>query len=152
MGADSALYGRIEDMGDLADRLADLATVPSRVAKDVADDLDALLEDQFDRGVDPYGAKWEDLAPRTLKRHGPPPLTFKGDMRAGTFARAQRGAGISLEAPFPAGIHMTGGDSGNWHMPARPMFPVGDALPPKWQEAIDDRLDAAFDRGVRRGV
>lgn len=149
---DPAFKFDLADMGELVDRLGELAAVPSRIAKDAAADIDALLEEEFDAGVDPYGAAWSPLAERTRKKHGPPPLTEFGDMRAGTHARPAQGAGISLVAPFPAGIHMTGGDAGDWHMPARPMLPVGDDLPTKWQAAIDARLDAAFTKGARRGT
>ncbi len=104
-------YGDIDGMGGLADRLADLASIPSRIARDVADDLNDLMEDGFAAGQDAYGRAWEPLAPRTLRRHGPPPLTHTGEMRSETVARPTAGAGVTLTAPFPAGIHMTGGDS-----------------------------------------
>lgn len=142
-------------MGELADRLGELATVPSRIAADVADDLSGLLEAEFAAGRDPYGNAWAPLKKRTLLKHGPPALTHTGEMRSETRAAPGKGAGVVLVAPFPAGIHQTGAgtpsesDPGEqWGMFARPIFPDGDELPESWQRAIEKRLAAAF--GGRR--
>jgi hypothetical protein len=151
------LYGNVGAMGDLADRLADLASIPSRVAKDVAADLAELVEDGYAEGTDAYGRPFAPLKKRTLLKHGPPPLTHLGIMREDTTVRAGRGAGVVLSAPFPAGIHMTGAGSPSpsdpqeqWGMEARPIFPDGDELPRAWQEAIDARVAAAFEGRRKR--
>lgn len=153
MGAEHPLYGALEDMGGLADRLGELAQVPSRIARDVAADLNKLIAQEFTSGRDAYGQPWHPLKKRTLLKHGPPPLTHTGEMRGGTFAKPGQGSGIVLEAPFPAGIHQTGAgtpseqDPGEqWGMHARPIFPDGDELPKSWEAVIERRLAEAFGR------
>lgn len=136
--------GNLGKMGELADRLGELASVPSRASAGAAEGINAALEEQFASGTDPYGNAWADLAPRTLLKHGPPPLTETGDMRDGTFAKPSRGAGVELTVPFPGGIHQTGAKRGNWVMPARKILPEGGELPDTWKAAIDDALDEAF--------
>lgn len=155
MGASHPEYGDLDAMGGLADILGELATVPSRVAAGVAADLNKLLESEFAGARDAYGNEWAPLKKRTLLKHGPPALTHTGEMRAGTYAAPGKGAGVVLEAPFPAGIHQTGAgtpstsDPGEqWGMFARPIFPDGEELPPAWEAAIEKRLAAAF--GGRR--
>lgn len=139
-----AKRGDIGAMGDLADRLGELAQVPSRAARDAADGINAALEEQFESGVDPYGEAWAPLAERTLLKHGEPPLTETGDMRDGTMAKPSRGAGIEITVPFPGGIHQTGAKRGAWVMPARKILPEGAELPGPWKDAIDEAVAAAF--------
>lgn len=155
--AEHEAYGDLDAMGALAARLDELAKIPSRVARAVAADLEALIEEGYARGRDPYGEPWAPLKKRTLLKHRPPPLTHYGLMREDTHARPRGGAGVVLSAPFPAAIHMTGAgtpsdsDPGEqWGMHARPMFPDRDELPPKWRETIDRRVREAFEKGARR--
>ena len=155
--ADHELYGNPSDMGELSARLAELAKVPSRIAAAVAADLEALLEQGYRRGRNPYGEPWAPLKRRTLAKHRPPPLTHHGLMREDTSVAPRGGAGVVLSAPFPAGIHMTGAGlqtsddpADEWGMEARPMFPDGEALPASWQKAIDRRVREAFGKGGRK--
>lgn len=146
------IKGDMRKMGDLADRLGELASVPSRASRAAADGINEALRDQFEDGVDPYGKAWAPLAPRTLAKHGEPPLQGEfgdrpGDMAEGTIARPARGAGIEIEVPFPGGIHQTGASAGPWSMPARKILPEGEELPPAWDEAISEALDEAFEKG-----
>jgi phage gpG-like protein len=141
------------DLGAFVERLEELATVPSRVARAVAADLQKLVERGYASGKDPYGATWSPLKKRTLQKHGPPPLTFTGIMREDTRVSPRAGAGIVMVAEFPAAIHMTGAGNPSpedpqpeWGMEARPMFPDRDELPPSWQDAIDRRIAEAFGR------
>ena len=139
----------LRKMGQLADRLGELAQVPSRASRAAAEAINAAVEEQFEEGTDPYGRPWAALAPRTLLKHGEPPLQGEfgarpGDMAEGTVARPGRGAGIELSVPFPGAIHQTGASSGNWRMPARPILPQRGQLPPKWKAAIDAAMKEAF--------
>jgi hypothetical protein len=143
-----AKRGDIGAMGDLADRLGELAQVPSRAAAAACDGINLALEQQFADGVDPYGAAWAPLAERTLLKHGEPALTETGDMRDGTMAKPSRGAGIELTVPFPGAIHQTGAKRGAWVMPARKILPEGGALPDAWKEAIDEAMADAFGKAM----
>lgn len=142
--------GNLGKMGELADRLGELAEVPSRASARAAEGINAALERQFEDGTDPYGASWAPLAERTLLKHGEPALTETGDMRDGTFAKPSRGAGVELTVPFPGGIHQTGAKRGAWVMPARKILPEGGELPEPWREAIDEALDEAFGKTMGR--
>ena len=73
--------GDLSRMSGLADRLADLANVPSRAARAVAFDLEGFVRGEFAEGVDPYGDPWTELADATLdKGRHPPPLTDTGEL------------------------------------------------------------------------
>lgn len=159
------MRGDIRQMGALADRLDDLASVPSRASKAAAASLTELLAEQFEEGKDPYGDPWAALADRTLEKHDEPSLQAEfggvpGPMASATVARARGGAGIALSSPYAdrrtgtilAPIHQTGAavPERNWEMPARPIFPEGEELPEAWQDAIDDAVEAAFAKGGRR--
>jgi len=63
-----AWSGNIAGMGQLAQRMRDLASVPARAARKVAGRLQELLEDEFSAGADPYGNAWEPLAPVTIEK------------------------------------------------------------------------------------
>ncbi len=154
-----AMIGNLRKMGQLADRLSDLASIPSRASRAIANRITGLLDQQFDDGVDPYGAPWQELAAATAERHGPPPLTETGEMREGTYAKPMPGSGIALYGGSSsrswngtvavAGIHQTGAHKEGWDMPARPILPQGRALPDEWKSAIDDELAAAFSKAKR---
>lgn len=136
----------LRDMGELADRLDDLARVPSRASKAIAGRLTELLDQQFESDSDPYGNPWAALAESTLKRkRGDSRILERSDnMRPTVQATPARGAGVELRAEHPAGVHQTGGAAGGWRMPARKLFPEGGEFPEEWQDAIDEELDAAF--------
>lgn len=142
--------GDLRKMGQLADRLGELGTIPSRASRGAATRISGLLREQFDEGVDPYGHAWATLSDRTLLKHGAPPLTDSGDMGEGTEASAARGAGIEITVPFPGAIHQTGAKRGPWRMPARKILPEGGELPPAWKEEIDEELGETFGKVMRR--
>lgn len=137
--------GDISQMNQLADRLADLKEVPSRVAARVAPLLAAELQTEFDSGTDPYGAPWAPLAPSTLA-HGrtPPPLTDTGAMRGSARVAPLRGSGIGITIDHPAAVHQAGAPSKN--IPARPILPAEDELPQNWQDIIEDATVAEYRR------
>lgn len=142
--------GDISKMGALADRLADLAAVPSRVSAAVSADLAALVQDEFDAGRDPYGDPWAPLAEATLDRgRTPPPLTDTRRLRDGIRVRPARPAGVrlSVEAPYAA-PHQTGWSGRQGSGPARPILPARAELPEEWAEAIDARIEVEFRRAV----
>lgn len=141
-------------MGLLADRLADLAQIPSRAARGAADGINLAIQDQYATGTDAYGRALAPLAERTLEKHGEPALQGEfgsrpGDMAEGTLATPGNGAGIEISIPFPGAIHQTGAKNGNWRMPARRMLPQGKTMPAAWKAAIDASLKEAFGKAAK---
>lgn len=115
----------------LAKSYAQLARLPQDVAERAAPLLNARLAAGFAGGTDPYGGGWAPLAPRTLLRHGPPPLTHTGALR-GSAQFAPMTNGWRLESvPFYAEFHM----SGTKRMPKRRWLP-DSGLPATWREDI----------------
>jgi len=140
--------GDLAAMGHLVDRIADLASVPSRAAPRAARSIATLIEEEFAHGHDPYGDPWAPLAEATLaKGRTPPPLTDTRAMRRGVQVKPQRGAGIAvtIDAAY-APPHQTGWEGPQGSGPARPMLPDRAELPDEWTEAIE----AAVAREVRR--
>ena len=139
--------GDFAAMRHLADRIGDLAQVPSRASKAVAERLNDLVADEYASGSDPYGEPWAPLMDATLdKGRSPPPLTASGDMAGGTLARPMRGKGVAFTVPDPGGFHQ----GGTVNMEAREILPAGEELPPPWSKAIEEEVRAAFGgRGAR---
>lgn len=130
----------------LADRVADLAEVPSRAAARIASELEDLIQGEFDGGEDPYGQGWESLAQATLdKGRTPPPLTDTRAMRNSLAVRPMQGAGVSITIAHPAAPHQTGWDGTQGSGPSRPILPMRD-MPPAWQTVIDEAIEAEFRR------
>ncbi len=139
--------GDISQMGQLADRIADLASVPSRVARRVGERLEGAIAEEFDEGRDPYGDPWEALAESTIDRgRFPPPLTDKRDMRNSVRAFPLPHAGVALTISHPAAPHQTGWSGVQGSGPARPILPARSELPVEWQEIIEDEIR----RDIRR--
>jgi hypothetical protein len=140
--------GDISKMGYLADRLGDLATVPSRAAAAVSVKLGLLIAEEFDAGTDPYGTAWKPLAPATIaKGRTAPPLTDTRSMRDSVrvFPLSSAGVGITIQNP-PAAPHQTGWSGKRGSGPARPILPSRSILPEEWQEAIDEAVDKEMRR------
>lgn len=142
--------GDISRMGDLADRIADLATVPSYVAKKVSYGIAELVAAEFDAGEDPYGTAWKPLAKATLdKGRHPPPLTDTRAMRESLRVRPMAHAGVSITINHPAAPHQTGWSGPRGSGPARPILPAREELPESWQELIEDLTEAEIKRRLK---
>ena len=135
--------GAIERLGQ---RFAELATVPSRAAREASEDIQTLIDDEYSHGADPYGSAWAPLRPSTLATgRTPPPLTASSDMRDGTEVHPMSGAGIDVSIDEPYWVfHQTG----TARMAARPILPDGTELPPSWVSAIAGACDAAVKRSL----
>lgn len=127
----------------LAKSYRQLARVPALVGPAAASEINALLAAGFAGGTDPYGQGWAPLSPRTLRKHGPPPLTDSGALR-----------GSARVLALPSGLKLGGtpgyGDyhmSGTSRMPKRRWFPDA-GLPASWREAIQN----AFSRLCREAM
>jgi hypothetical protein len=140
--------GDISRMGKLADRIRDLAEVPSRAAKKVSAQLAGLLQQEFDAGHDPYGTPWKPLAKTTVDRgRFPPPLTDTYAMRQSAQAKPLKGSGVGVTIAHPAAPHQTGWSGPQGKGPARPILPAKSKLPEDWNEVIEDAVDAEVRRG-----
>lgn len=142
--------GDIDAVGHLADRISDLASVPSRAAGAVSFELEVFIQDEFNEGRDPYGTPWEPLADSTRERgRTDPPLTDSWAMRDSASVRPSRGAGVNMMIDHPAMPHQTGWSGPQGDGPARPILPAGDELPSEWTEAIESAVETAVHGGRR---
>lgn len=142
--------GDITKMGDLADRMRDLGSVPSRASKQIARELRSLISDEFDFEADPYGNAWEQLQQSTLDKRqkaAPPGLDDSGDMRASLRVAPSRGAGVSITIDHPAACHQTGWDGSQGSGPARPILPMAE-MPDLWEEAISNAVASSIKQTV----
>lgn len=143
--------GDISGVRHLAERVGDLARVPSRVAARVSDELAAEVQAEFDAGTDPYGDPWAPLSPVTEARgRTAPPLTDSGDMRDGIRVASLAGAGVGITVPHPGAPHQTGWSGKHGAGPARPILPDRGALPEAWENIIFDATEDEFQKAVKR--
>ncbi len=136
--------GDISRMGQLAQRVADLARVPARASARVAVALAELIEEEFASEADPYGNAWKPHAKSTVERWGPHPiLHLSGAMHSSVNVRPMPGAGVSITIDHPAAPHQTGWSGPQGTGPARPVLP-GNRMPARWREAIAAEVSATF--------
>lgn len=127
----------------LAENLGELSTVPSRVAKAAAADIDAMLAEEFATSTDPYGNPWPRNAPATVAKKGVDwPMVETAETSQETGARAMAGAGIEVRSTEKAGFNQFERENA----PARPVLPAGTDLPQRWQEAIQQRTSEAVQK------
>lgn len=146
----SGWNGDISKMGQLANRIADLAKVPSRASRRVAVAITRLMYEQFDVGADPYGNTYAPLEESTLAKRSQttePPLTDFGNMRRSLEVRPMASAGVSVTIDHPAEDHQTGWSGPVGAGPARPILPYG-VMPERWAEAIEAEVTAEVKKTV----
>lgn len=133
---------------DLAATLAELEDIPSRIAGEVAEGINELIQEEFVSGSDPYGNAWAPLRPSTVRRKGGDTRIMRqsDDLSSGTVARASSGAGIEISSLEYGGYHQ--GPTSN--RVARPVLPDGGELPEAWQEVIEAATDKAFTKAMGR--
>lgn len=137
-------------IGRVMDTIRRLSDVPRRVAVIAAPKITECLQRQFAQGRDPYGRPWAPLRPSTLAKHGPPPLTDKRTLRAGTLAKPKSGRGISLVTGAAYGyFHQVGFHVGRYPVPARRILPQF-GLPAEWSAILKTAAQQAT-RDVVRG-
>ncbi len=135
------LTGDIDKLGRIGSAIASLSEVPTIAAELVSDRIAALVQLEFDAGVDPYGEAWAPLAPATVARgRHAPPLTDSGEMRASllvypSFGTVRASIGTSQS---PAGPHQDGWSGPQGSGPARPILPSAGDMPDSWAMAIED--------------
>jgi hypothetical protein len=143
------ISGDIAQLGRIASGLASLADVP-RVAQPLAAErIEALIQLEFDAGVDPYGTAWEPLSEATIaKGRHEPPLTDTREMRDSLLVYpSAAGLRVSIGTEsHPAGPHQDGWDGKQGSGPARPMLPE-HGMPESWAMAIQDSIgDAVIEK------
>jgi hypothetical protein len=107
------------------------------------------MQEEFDRGVDPYGNPWEELAESTVERgRHAPPLTDTGKMRDSLSVLPMAHAGVAITIDHPALPHQTGWSGPVGDGPARPILPQGSKLPEAWVDIIDEEIEREFRRSA----
>jgi hypothetical protein len=130
--------GDLSGLKNLAELVASMASIPSRISRRVSEELVPLIEKQFEDGVDPYGNAWEPLSEATVsKGRSPPPLTETGAMRDSLSIKPLQSSGISVTLDHPALPHQTGWQGSQGTGPARPILPINGELPPEWGAMIE---------------
>jgi hypothetical protein len=142
-----SLTGNFKGLGQLARNISRLASVPSQASKDAAARIHGRLQEQFDKGTDPYGKPWAPLRPATVRAgRTSPPLTDTRVMRDHDLeVRPMPGAGIAItfNPEAPALFHQ----KGTKNMRARPILPTG-AMPRGWNEDLRGATSGAVARAM----
>ena len=132
---------------DLMARLAELEGVPSRIAKEVAEGISALVADEFAGSHDPYGKPWKPLLPQTVRRKGGDTrILRRTDALAGdTTVKPSSGSGVEVVSIDYGQFHQ----SGTKHMVARKILPDGSDLPKAWEAVIEEASARAFKKVLK---
>jgi hypothetical protein len=164
----SFLRGDFAALREALVKIKKLTVAIPKITAACAPELRDEVQRQFSAGTNPYQTAWVPLRPRTLAKHGPPPLTHTGSMRAGITVQGTNNS-IVFKAPHPAFLHQYGWGAkkpprkrkgrgrpgkiqatrqgGSWG-PKRQIFPDG-RVPNVWRRMI--RRIARDVMGVRRG-
>lgn len=129
----AALGKLIANLDELANHGGDA------VAAKLEPAIKQVVEAQYDQGKGPDGEKWADKADGS-----PSNLQKSGAMRSGSQVIAGV-KGVSVRIPKPGGFHQ-GGTS---RMPARPLVPDGDQLPPEWERAAQEAAANVIREGLK---
>ncbi len=129
---------------DLQARLAELEDIPSRIAKEVAEGISALVADEFAGSHDPYGRPWKPLLPSTVKRKGGDSRILRRTdvLSSETTAKSASGAGVDVVSIDYGGVHQEGNPKNG--MVARKILPDGSDLPKAWEKIIEEASARAF--------
>lgn len=142
-----SMAGDFKGLGQLERNIGRLAAVPSQASRDAAERIHGRLQEQFDRGVDPYGKPWAPLRPATIRRgRTSPPLTNTREMRDHELEVSPlpgAGIGVTFNPEAPALFHQ----KGTSRMAARPILPTG-TLPAGWNQDLKDASAAATKRAL----
>lgn len=130
------MAGDTLDLGPLIVQLDGMSDAAQEVAQLAADNLQDVLEQQFDAGVDPYGQTWAPLKDGSASN-----LTASGGMRSSARATAQ-GSLVTLTVDDPAGYHQ----HGTSRMTARQILPEDGELPPMYEEAVQAAADEVMNQ------
>lgn len=141
----------LADIKRLAQNIHSLPTaIRRKVAEASRKEMQSLLDEEFEQGIDPAGEEWKPLAESTRKRgRTPPPLTDTRTMR-GTVKAVRVGLNVAIDADFPAQAHQEGYPEGN--LPRRAIWPDEDTLPERYRVPIEYATTAVLSEEVKRAV
>jgi phage gpG-like protein len=146
-----AFRGEFAKLGQLAKNLGELASVPSKIASEVAQGIEALIKAQFRNEMDPYGKSWEPLADSTLERPRIGGILMRtGRGFASISVKPLRGAGLQITLEDYFGFHQAGFHHiGGVKVPARPVLP-GGRFPKSWSDEIEHVGELAIRKKLGR--
>jgi hypothetical protein len=131
-----------DPFAQLAKLIENLETLGEKGAEAVGQKLEPalnqVLQSEYEQGKGPDGQGWAHKADGS-----PSHLQKSGDMRRESKVVAGV-KGVSVRIPKPGGFHQ----AGTSRMPARPLVPSGDSLPPDWQKAAEDATRAVILDGL----
>ena len=150
-------------LGPLTDALAELQLVPSRASAGASERIAAVIDDQFERGVDPYGEPWEPLSPltRALRpwRHDPA-LTDTRKLRDGIRVAPLQSGGVGITFSVDYAVHHQFGapnnrflnpSGGEAEIPRRAIVPEeAIGFSESWSNAIKESVEEAFAKATRK--
>lgn len=138
--------GDLSRMSALAERIEDMARIPSRVAGIVSRQISDAIQREFDDGEDPYGDAWEPLAEATLERgREAPPLTDTALLRGSIKVAPLPGAGVGIRVGAPyAAPHQTGWSGPQGDGPKRAILPDRGELPDEWTDILSLAMQREF--------
>jgi hypothetical protein len=133
----------VDGFAKLERLIANLETLASDGADDAsaaaASAVEKVVEAEYTEGKGPDGKRWADKADGTASH-----LQKTGAMRSAT--QVVPGVkGVSVRIPKPGGFHQ-GGTS---RMPARPLVPEGEPLPPSWEQPVAAAVKDAFAKALK---
>ncbi len=136
---------------DLMARMAELEGIPSRIAKEVAEGISALVADEFAGSHDPYGKPWKPLLPQTVRRKGGDTRILRRTdaMSSGITVKPTAGSGIAIDVGNTSTPYGEYHQSGTKHMVARKILPDGSSLPKAWEAVIEEASARAFKKVLK---
>lgn len=136
-----AVSGAFEEMKALARAFGTIDQALKVAAANAAPKIYALIQDQFAKGQDPFGNAWANL-----KNGDRSFLVDTGALRASlTVTPEPLAIRIKFDAPY-AVVHQ----GGRSNMPARPLVPKSQELPPAWVAVLEQSLDEALKAHFKR--
>jgi phage gpG-like protein len=110
--------------------------------------LHDVIENEFNRGVDPYGKPWSPLKPSTLRKgRKPPPLTGPTRRLRGDIVIHADSAQVFVHIPAEYTTHHQFG-APSVNLAQREMVPTSGPSA-SWNKAITDAIDKAAEKNSR---
>ncbi len=120
----------------LADKLAGLSRVPSKVPAAVATALNDEIRAEFGEEADPYGHAWAPLKASTVQRKGNDRIMVDTNKMLAETKAVAVGDRIEFHGTDYGPIHQ----KASANRAARPAIPNEPELPATWQKAIADEF------------
>ena len=118
----------IEELQGKLERLSKALENKTPLLRRIANTLQNVTEESFDKQASPFGEKWKPNAPKTLQKKRGNKILIQSGLLSQSFTQKVTGSsaqvGIRLEY---AAIHQFGGKAGRGkkaNIPARPFMPI----------------------------